>query len=110
MHIDSLLKEFENKMLIQRYSENSIRNYSSTLKSFLELAQKKYTNPKDIDESIIEKYVLWKIEKHKISASYQRLIVASLDKFYLSLFNKKLAIKHLYPTRKAQRLPNYISV
>ena len=97
-------------MLIQRYSENSIRNYSSTLKSFLELAQKKYTNPKDIDESIIEKYVLWKIEKHKISASYQRLIVASLDKFYLSLFNKKLAIKHLYPTRKAQRLPNYISV
>ncbi|NLA24955.1 MAG: tyrosine-type recombinase/integrase [Bacteroidales bacterium] len=109
MNIENLLKEFEHKLVLQRYSHNSIKNYVSSVKSFLELAQKKYANPNEISEKSIEKYVLWKIEKHKISPSYQRMIVASLDKFYQSVFNRKLNIKHLYPARKTQKLPNYLT-
>ena len=74
MDIQVSLKEFEEKMRIQRYSKNSIRNYLSAVKSFLELAQKKFSHPDEINEAVIEKYVLWKIEKHKISASYQPLL------------------------------------
>ncbi|NLJ82428.1 MAG: tyrosine-type recombinase/integrase [Bacteroidales bacterium] len=109
MDIHTLIKEFEQKMLLQRYSENSIRNYSSTIKSFLELAKRKYKHPDEIDDAGIEKYILWKVEKHCVSVSYQRLIVASIDKFYQTLYARKLNIKHLYPTRKVKSLPNYIT-
>lgn len=54
--------------------------------------------------------MLWKIEKHKISASYQRLIVASLDKFYKLIYNRDLYVKHLYPVRNKHTLPKDISL
>ncbi|MGI6319987.1 MAG: site-specific tyrosine recombinase/integron integrase [Bacteroidales bacterium] len=110
MDIGFLLKKFEEKLQLQRYSENSISNYKSAVKSFLEVADKKFPDPKEIDETIIEKYLLWKINKHKISASYQRIIVASIDKFYKSLYDVKLDIQHLYPSRKAKPLPNYLTL
>lgn len=109
MDIEKLLLQFEQKLILQRYSINSIRNYKSAVKCFLEVAEKKFHDPNDLDEAIIEKYVLWKIQKHKIGTSYQRIIIASIDKFYTSLYNRKLNIKHLYPSRKSYSLPNYLT-
>jgi len=109
MDIEKLLIEFEQKLLLQRYSPASIRNYKSAVKSFLEIAEKKFSHPNELDEAIIEKYVLWKVQKQKIGSSYQRMIVASIDKFYSSVYNKKLNIKHLYPARKSYSLPNYLT-
>ena len=109
MDIEKLLTEFEQKLTLQRYSPNSIRNYKSAVKSFLEIAQKKFSDPTDLDELIIEKYVLWKVQRQKIGSSHQRMIIASIDKFYSSVYNKKLNIKHLYPARKSYSLPNYLT-
>ena len=109
MDIQNLLNDFERKLIIQRYSSNSIDNYKSGVKSFLEIAQIKYPNANDVTDQDIEKYVFWKIEKFNISASYQRLIVASLDKFYKLIFSRTLNIKHLYPGRKKTTLPKDIS-
>lgn len=53
MDIGFLLKKFEEKLQLQRYSENSISNYKSAVKSFLEVADKKFPDPKEIDETII---------------------------------------------------------
>ncbi len=110
MDINSLIENFKKKLLLQRYSPNSIRNYSGTVRTFLDLAERKFTHPDEINEEIIEKYVYWKVEKHKISASHQRMIVASIDKFYQALYDKKLNIQHLYPSRKAKPLPNYLTL
>ena len=52
---------------------------------------------------------MWKIQKHKIGSSHQRMIVASIDKFYSSVYDKKLNIKHLYPVRKSYSLSNYLT-
>lgn len=109
MDVNNLLTVFQNKLLIQRYSKSSIQNYLSVLKAFLLIADKKYDAPEQLGELEIEKYVLWKIEKHKISPSYQRLIVASLDKFYQSVLNTTLNIKHLYPSKKAKTIPKYLT-
>lgn len=109
MNIDELIRQFENKLLLQRYSTNSIKNYVSAIRGFLEIASRKFEDPKEISEDDIEKYILWKVEKHKIGASHQRMIVASVDKFYQLLFNIKLRIKHLYPARKTRSLPKYLS-
>lgn len=109
MNIEKILIQFEQKLTLQRYSPNSIRNYKSAIGSFLEIAQKKFSDATEIDEVIIEKYVFWKVQKHKIGSSHQRMIVASIDKFYTSVYNKKLNIKHLYPARKSYSLPNYLT-
>ncbi len=45
MNIEKLLLEFEQKLILQRYSLNSIRNYKSAVKSFLETAEKKFSHP-----------------------------------------------------------------
>ncbi len=110
MDIDSLIQEFEKKLFLQRYSPNSVLNYKSVVKSFLKLAEKKFSHPNEMDEDVIEKYVYWKVNKHKISSSHQRLIVASLEKFYKSLYARELDIKHLYPSRKSSTLPNYLTM
>lgn len=109
MKTTDLLEEFERKMIVQRYSSNSIQNYKSAVRSFLQLAEKKYSHPLEITETEIEKYIYWKIEKHRIGASYQRLIVASIDKFYLSMFNRQLNLNHLYPRSKNKSLPVYLT-
>ncbi len=109
MDVEALIREFERKLILQRYSTNSIRNYISSVKSFLELARKKFAQPDEIDEEVIEKYILWKIEKQKIGSSHQRMIVASIDKFYKALYGRNLNIRHLYPTRKSHRLPDYLT-
>src|SRR5690625_4138975 len=109
MNIDELIRQFENKLVLQRYSTNSIKNYVSAIRGFLEIASRKFEHPKEISEDDIEKYILWKVEKHKIGASHQRMIVASVDKFYQLLYNIKLRIKHLYPARKTRSLPKYLS-
>lgn len=110
MKTEELLLEFERKMIVQRYSPNSIQNYKSAVRCFLQLAEKKFSHPLEITETEIEKYIYWKMEKHRIGASYQRLIVASIDKFYLSMFHTQLDIKHLYPRTKNKSLPVYLTV
>jgi len=103
------MNEFERRMIVQRYSPISIQNYKSAVGSFLQLAEKKYSHPLEITEADIEKYLFWKIEKHRIGTSYQRLIVASIEKFFLSMFNTQLNIKHLYPRTRNKSLPVYLT-
>lgn len=92
MDIENLITIFERKLKLQRYSANSIKNYNSTVKSFLLVVAEKFNHPDELGENEIEKY--------KIGSSYQRMIVASIDKFYHSVFGRSLQIKHLYPSRK----------
>ncbi|MDD3406387.1 MAG: tyrosine-type recombinase/integrase [Paludibacteraceae bacterium] len=109
MNINQLLSTFEQRLRLQRYSEASIRNYKSAVGSFLQLASKKYDKPEDLTAKEIEKYVYWLIQTKNISASYQRMVVASIDKFYNLTLNIHLPIKHLYPTRKEHHLPEYLN-
>jgi site-specific recombinase XerD len=110
MQIEKLLAEFEQKLILQRYSKNSILNYKSAVKSFLQIAERKFSNPNELGVSEIEKYVFWKVNKHAVSHSYQRMIVTSIDKFYDSVVGVKLNLKHLYPSRKTHTLPKYLNL
>lgn len=107
MDINNLIQQFKMRLELQRYSPNSIKNYVSAVHSFLEVASQKFNHPEKMKEDDIEKYVQWKIQKHKIGASHQRTIVASIGEFYQLLFDKKLKIKHLYPSRRSRPLPKY---
>jgi integrase/recombinase XerD len=110
MDIDRLIEDFGRKLILQRYSSSSIQNYKSAVRSFLQIAEKRFSHPNELGEDAIEKYVFWKIEKHNVSISYQRMIVVSIDKFYSAVLDRKLNIKHLYPTQKAHSLPRYLTL
>jgi site-specific recombinase XerD len=109
MDIENLISVFERKLTLQRYSVNSIKNYNSAVRNFLQMAEKRFHRPDELNENEIEKYVYWKIKKDHISSSYQRMIVASIDKFYSSVVGKNLNIRHLYPSRKKHELPKYLT-
>jgi len=109
MEIATFLTLFGQKLRIQRYSDASIRNYTSAVSNFLKIAERKYTHPNQLTAVEIEKYIYWLIDTRKISSSTQRMTVASIDKFYSLVIGCSLPIKHLYPKRKEHPLAHYLS-
>ncbi|KUK60548.1 MAG: hypothetical protein XD81_0131 [Bacteroidetes bacterium 38_7] len=71
MDIENLIAVFERKLTLQRYSASSIKNYSSSVRSFLQVAGKRFDQPDELNENEIEKYVYWKIREDNISSFYR---------------------------------------
>ena len=61
MDIENLIAVFERKLTLQRYSAGSFKNYSSSERSFLQVAKKRFDQPDELNENEIEKYVYRKI-------------------------------------------------
>ena len=72
MDIEYLISVFERKLTLQRYSASSIKNYSSSVRSFLQVAEKWFDQPDELNENEIEKYVYRKVREDHIGSSYQR--------------------------------------
>jgi site-specific recombinase XerD len=109
MNIQDYLQRYTERIQIQHYSPSSIKNYNSNLFQFLTFASHKYAFAEEIEIAVIEKYIFWKIKKDNISASHQRIILASIAKFYELVLDKTISLKHLYPKRKEHKLPNYLT-
>ncbi len=109
MNIQDYLQHFTERLQIQRYSPSSIKNYYSNLFQFLTMASHKYASAAEIEIAAIEQYIFWKIKKDSISASHQRIILASIAKFYELVLEKRINLKHLYPQRKEYKPPNYLT-
>ena len=71
MDIEYLISVFERKLMLQRYSAGSIKNYSSSVRSFLQVTKKRFDQPDELNENEIEKYVYRKIRKDNMSSSYR---------------------------------------
>ena len=109
MDIQIYLQRYTERLQIQRYSPSSIKNYQSNLFLFLTVTSQEFDSIEKIDITAIEKYIFWKIKKDNISASHQRIILASIAKFYELVLEKRINLKHLYPQRKEYKLPNYLT-
>lgn len=109
MNIQDYLQRFTERLQIQRYSPSSIKNYKSNLLQFLKIASHKYTSAEEIEIAAIEKYIFWKIKNENISTSHQRIILASIAKFYELVLEKRINLKHLYPQRKEHKPRNYLT-
>lgn len=109
MEIQSFIIQFEQRLRIQRYSESTIRNYKSALENFLKLVDKKFSSIDEINAAVVEKYIFWMIDKKNISSSFQRTIVASIDKFFCLVVDNPLPIRHLYPKQIKQSLPDFLT-
>lgn len=105
--MDKNSKKFVQQLRLQRYSKNSIANYLSCINKFRNYAKdNNINNPKFED---FEKYIYYQLHENKISASTQKQILASITKYFKIIYDKELDLKPLYPQRKSNYLPNYIS-
>ena len=109
MDIQIYLQRYTERLQIQRYSPSSIKNYQSNVSLFLTVASHKYISAEEIEIAAIEQYIFWKIKKDNISASHQRIILASIANFFELVLDKRINLKHLYPQRKESKTPNFLT-
>jgi len=83
------VKEFTDKLEVQRYAFNTIKSYKNSVTKFL-LAFEKYDLNK-VQEKNIENYITHLIQKEKISPSYQKQL---LKKEIKAMLNVPKNIKH----------------
>lgn len=101
------IKEFKEKLILQRYASNSISIYVMCIKKFLIYYESK--NIRTLNKNDIIVYLTQLLQIEKISDSYQKQMLGAITKFYDLIFNINLDLKSLYPKRKKNNLPKYIS-
>ena len=105
---NNLLADFVMKLRLQRYAPSSIKTYKNALAKFL-TAFDRY-NLAQLKVQQIQHFIYQLQEKHAISAAYQKQILASITKFYLLYYERKIDLSSLCPKRKSKQLPRYLSV
>ncbi|WP_421942826.1 site-specific tyrosine recombinase/integron integrase [Pedobacter sp.] len=98
---------FKQKMEIARYGNSTIKSYTAALSIFFKENNQFLVT--DINEKIIEAYLVKIIREKKISAAYQKHLIASLKLFYKMVFNRLLNIDDLFPKRTEHKLPKYLA-
>lgn len=102
-----LVEKFLTRLRVQRFSENSIENYKSQLIYFLKISNQ--YKPEDITDNQLEKFIIWLVNEKNIGQSYQKAMLATLKKFYKEIFNREVNLSHLYPKRKENKLPKFLT-
>jgi len=104
---NELLSDFEVKLRLQRYAPSSIKTYKKPLPNFWLPFSSTIWNT---SLAQIQTFIHHLQTKDGISATYQKQILASISKFYLLYYKRKLKLSPLYPKRKAKPLPKYLTV
>lgn len=102
-----LVEKFLIRLRVQRFSENTIENYKSQLIYFFKISNQ--YKPEDITDNQLEKFIIWLVYEKNIGQSYQKAMLATLKKFYKEIFNREVNLSHLYPKRKENKLPKFLT-
>ncbi len=107
MRKQEIIKNFQDKLIIENYSEQTIKNYVSALKLFLEYISK--LNVQEVTDKEIQNYLyLCKTEK-KYSFSSMKQVIAAIRYLYLKVFNKPIPEALNIELRKPSILPTVLS-
>lgn len=100
-------KAFVEQMKMRRYSQNTIKAYTSTLVRFLAFnADRK---PDDIEPERIRKYILYLVEHTDVSASYQNQAINAIKFYFETVLGQSLEPIVIQRPRKEKKLPNVLS-
>jgi site-specific recombinase XerD len=105
---NSLLSDFEIKLRLQRYATSTIKTYKNALAKFFNAFEHKDLAQVNLEQ--IQDFLHCLQTKDRISPVYQKQILASIVKFYLLYYDRKLELSMLYPKRKPKLLPKYLTV
>ncbi|WP_262887188.1 tyrosine-type recombinase/integrase [Sphingobacterium sp. SGR-19] len=108
MDNETILKTFEKKLTTQRYANNTVKAYKDYARLFLKYVDN-YPSLESIPITIIESFINEKVQKEKISISYQKGLVGAIKKIYELILNEKIKLDYLYPKRHLNKLPKFFS-
>lgn len=101
------LRMMDQKLKLKGYSENTMRTYLQHFKEFLFFYRD--THPIDISEMEIRNYILYLIEKRKLSKSTQNQAINAVKFFYEKVMLQDRKVYYLERPMKDKRLPEVLS-
>lgn len=104
MKIEKYVQLFSNDLLLKNYSYNTIENYCSQIKLFLQYFEKKANKPSEISEKQIK---AWLLEAKSINSRKQRLSAVKL--FYALTGKQPLKLRNIEYPRAEKKLPIILS-
>lgn len=108
MNSEALIISFRQKLEVQRFAANTVRNYVDYARMFLK-SMNHYDSLQKIPISEVEAFINHKVLVEKISVSYQKGLVGAIQKLYVLEVGSKLPINYLYPSRNENKLPSFFS-
>ncbi|WP_163699735.1 site-specific tyrosine recombinase/integron integrase [Adonisia turfae] len=98
---------FVEQMKIRRYSQNTIKAYTSTLARFLEFNSDR--EPDQIEPGRIRAYMLHLVEYTDLSASYQNQAINAIKFYFEAVLGWSVDPIVIQRPRKAKKLPTVLS-
>ena len=106
MH-EELLRMMEQKLKLRAYSPNTIRTYLQSFKDFLHFYND--SDPIELTEPEIRNYLLYLIEKKKVSRSSQNQAINAIKFFYEKIMRQERKVYHLERPMRERKLPEVLS-
>lgn len=103
MNIGKYVELYSEDLKLKNYSDNTISNYCSQVKLFLEYFNKVATKPSEISEKQIKE---WLLLSNSINGRKQRISAVKL--FYKYTGKQPLKFKHIEYPRNEKKLPRII--
>lgn len=107
MKKQEIIEKFQKKLKIENYAEQTIRNYLSSLKLFLEYVKKLQLN--DITDKELQEYLFYCKTEKKYSYSAMKQVIAAISYLYKKVFNKPIPEALNIELRKPSILPIVLS-
>lgn len=105
--IDEQLEKYRQWLAVKRYSDNTVKTYTETLKSFLIFFKNKPIQ--DIRHEDVIRYNHDFIIKNKLSASYQNQVINSIKLYFSTIENRQLEVNLIERPIREKKLPNVLS-
>ncbi len=108
MNKQEIIEKFTQKLNIENYSKQTISNYVSSLKLFLEYVSE--LNVEKITDKEIQDYLFYCKTEKKYSFSSMKQVVASIGYLYKKVLNRPIPVALNIELRKPSVLPVVLSV
>jgi integrase/recombinase XerD len=102
------LRMMEQKLHLKRYSENTVRTYLQNFKEFLQFYYD--SHPALIEELEIRNYILYLVERKKLSKSAQNQAINAIKFFYEKVLMQDRKVYYLERPMKDKKLPEVLSL
>jgi len=103
----NLPKEFEETLRLKRYSKNTIKSYKSHFSLFL--AYYSGHDPEKITDEQIREYLLYLVNKKKVSSSYQNQSINAIKFYYEKVLGQAVQKYYIQRPKKEKKLPVVLS-
>jgi site-specific recombinase XerD len=100
-------EEFIKTLTLKNYAQNTIRTYRSMMQEFLEYY--KDLDPGKITGEQIRDYLLYLLDKRKISISYQNQSINAIKFYYEQVLGRPVRTYYIQRPKKERTLPNVLS-